>query len=141
MPKLEKTFHRDIEELNKKIGHGVCSICAGTRKRESWDTTIGDVRCVVMLFEKYAPKIYVGEPRKQPDFPKRIITGYINDDYKDQIHLSMTVTLVGNSEEVRLFAVTAGGGNETYFSPYPSGESEMMDALNVTLNILDDMIL
>lgn len=141
MPKLEKTFERDIEELNKKIGLGVCAICSGTRKRGTWDTTLDGVRCMVTLFEKFASKVYAGEDREMPDYPETVYRAYSTDDYKDQAHVSMTVTLVGNDKEVRLFAITAGTGHETYFYPYPGGEGELMGALNITLDILDDIIL
>ena len=116
MGKMEKTLKRDLDELSRKIDHGVCSICPMTIKRDEWTTEAGGVKCIVKVFEKCSNK-------------------------KDGNHASMAVTLVRTEEEVRLCAITSGTSNALFFIPYDGCEGELTAALDITLNILDDMIL
>ena len=116
MGKLEKTLNMDLDELSRKIDHGVCSICSMTIKRDEWSTEAGDVKCIVKVFEKCSNK-------------------------KDGNHASMAVTLVRTGDEVRLCAITSGTSNALFFIPYDGCEGELSGALGITLNILDDMIL
>ena len=122
MPQLEKTLQGDIEDINKKLAHSICSNCALTSKRGAWTTTVGDIKCIVTVFEKHAKKIWSGE------------------EWKDQPHYALTLTLLDTGEEVRLFAITSGSGQGTYFIPDAGPEGELMDVLNTSLNILDKII-
>lgn len=113
---MEQTLHRDLEELSRKIDQGVCSICPMTKKRDEWVTEADGVKCIVKVFEKYAAT-------------------------EEGQHAAMTVALFRTGEEVRLWASTAGTSNALYFSPYNGCEGELSGALEITLNILDDIIL
>lgn len=141
MPQLEKNLHGDLDEINRKIGHGVCSICSMTTKRGTWDTTLGDVRCLLTVFEKHAPKEYVGAIPEAPAYPRTIRTDYSSGDYKDGPHYSMAVTLLGKGDEVRICAITSGSGNALYFLPFSGAEYELYEALDITLNQLDNIII
>ena len=122
MPKVEKTLQGDIDEIDKKLTHAICSICPLTTKRASWTTTAGGVKCILSVYEKHAKKVWDGEM------------------WKDQPHYSLSVNLVDTGEEIRLCGITSGSSQEMYFIPDAGPEGELMDALNVSLEILDRII-
>lgn len=124
MPKVEKTLQGDIEDINKKLAHAICSNCALTTECGTWTTTAGDVKCIFTVFEKHAKKIWNKTEGK----------------WKDQPHYVLSLTLIDTGEEVRLCAITSGSGQGTYFIPDAGPEGELMDVLNTALNVLDKII-
>lgn len=124
MPQLEKTLHGDLDEIHRKLAHVICSVCSPTTKRGTWTTTAGDVRCILTVFEKHSKNIWNEKDR----------------EWKLQPHCSMTLNLIDTGEEIRLFAITAGGSQELYYNPYPSLEGELIGALKIALDVMDDVI-
>lgn len=138
MPQMEKTLHGNVEEIKEKITFGIISNCALTNVRGTWDTTVGDVRCILVVYEKHAPKVYVGGKREAPPYPTTYHDEFDNDKlYKAQPHYSMALTLLAQGEEVRLCAITSGSSQDMYFIPYSGGEYDLFEALDITLNTMD----
>lgn len=86
-----------------------------TTKRDEWITEAEGVKCIIKVFEKHNAK-------------------------PEGNHASMTVALFRTGDEVRLWATASGTSNAMFFNPYNGCEGELSGALNVTLNILDDII-
>lgn len=139
MPQMEKTLHGNADELNDRIVFGVLSNCPLTNKRGTWDVTVGDVRCIQTVFEKHAPKTFVGKPHEAPAYPSTYRDDFGGDDYKAQPHYSMVLTLLVRGEEIRLCAITSGSSQDMYFIPYSGGEYALFEALDITLNNLDNI--
>ena len=116
MGKVEKTLQGDLDTISRKIDAGVCSNCPLTKKRHEWTGEADGAKCIVKVFEKYA-------------------------DTQEGNHYSMTVVLFETGEEIKLWAVTAGGSNALFFNPCDAGEGPLSGALNLTLAVFDEIIL
>ena len=116
MAKVEKTLKTDLDTLSRKIDAGVCSNCPLTKKRDEWTQDTDGGKCIVKVFEKFSETM-------------------------DGCHYSMTVVLFETGEEVKLWAVTAGGSKALFFEPGETGEGALAGALKLTLAVLDDIIL
>lgn len=121
MSKFETTLHGDLDEIERKISQCMGILAADTVKRDSWTTTVGDVRCIFDIFEKVARKIWK------------------DGEYKDQPHYSLSLALVDTGQEIRLCAITAGSNQALYFIPGDGPEGELMGALKTALEILDNI--
>ena len=121
MAKFEKVLHGDLKELERKITLGVTTVSPDTGKRDSWETTIGDVKCMFMVYEKNAPRVWV------------------DGEHKDQPHYTLSITLLDTGKEVRLCAITGGCNQGLYFLPGDGPEGSLLGALKTTLEILDQI--
>lgn len=119
MSKFEKTLHGDLDVISRKIENGMIAALANTVKRESWTTTVGDVRCYATVYEKVARKEWTGS------------------EFKDRPHYSLSLTLVDTGEEIRLCAITSGCNQGLYFIPGDGGEGALMASLKTALEIMD----
>ena len=122
MAKFEKVLHGDLEELAGKITQGITSISPDTDRRDSWSTTVGDVKCTFMVFEKNAPRVW------------------IDGEQKDQPHYTLSITMVDTGREIRLCAIAAGCNQARYAIPGDGPEGKLIGALKLTLSILDQII-
>lgn len=148
MPQLEKTLQVDLDELERKIHMGFITQCPMTYKRGRWETTVGDVKCILIVYEQHAEKVYVrpDKPREgledwDPDYKPSWFNLYARDDFKQQPHYSISINLVVHGDEIRLCAITSGSGQEHYFLPDSGAEYDLFEALDITLNNLDSIIL
>ena len=116
MPKVEKTLHGDVDNIAAKLKRGIA--CFGTMIsiREQMETEHNGRKCILQVYEK-----------KSLDPETR--------------HFSLAVVLLDTGQDVHLMAATSGGSNEYFGNPYPTGEGELAGALNVVLNVLDDIIM
>ena len=122
MAQFEKTLKGNLDEIVEKITQGVTSLSPSTGTRGSWTTTAGDVKCAFLVFEKVAPRTWVGQ------------------EHKDQPHYTLSVTLVDTGEEIRLCAISAGSNLAPYFIPEAGPEGALLGALKTTVDILDLII-
>ena len=144
MPKLEKTLQGNLDIIEKKINHGVLSICPMTGKRDRWETTVGGVRCVMLVYEKYAMPV-LAHPDKLPedwdkDYNPSWFNIYARDAFDQAPHFSMVVTMLDDGEEIKLCGITSGSGQAHLFSPDTGGEYDLYEALDITLEILDQIV-
>ena len=122
MAKFEKVLHGDLDEIDRKLSQCMGILSSDTVKRDSWTTTVGEVRCIFTVFEKVARKEWTGT------------------EYKDRPHYSLSLALVDTGEEIRLCAITAGSNQALYFIPGDGPEGGLMGALKTALEIMDHII-
>lgn len=148
MPQLERTFKKPLDELERKIDMGLISICSLTSRRGRWETTVGNVKCVLLVYEQHAEKVYV-KPKEPNEWQKTWdesytpswFNPYARDDFQQQPHFGIAINLIDTGEEVRVCGITSGSGQDHYFSPDCGGEFGLFEALDITLNTLDRIIM
>lgn len=148
MPQLEKTLTYDLKNLEEKIHMGIISQCELTFKRGRWETTVNGVKCILIVYEQHAEKVFV-RPDPVPDWMKEWDEDYkpswhniyARDYFQQQPHYSLAITLVVNGDEIQLCGITSGSGQEHYFLPDSGAEYGLFEALDITLNNLDNIIL
>jgi hypothetical protein len=104
MAKLEIRKNESIGTLANRIEQGILrgSISASLEDRVEY--TIGDARCIVMVFERYS---YAGGNR-----------------------VSMNVTLFqAGTSPVQICAITSGGSQAVFFKVNTWGEESFLDCL------------
>ena len=127
MPQLEKTL---------------------TYKRGRWETTVKDVKTILIVYEQHAEKKFV-RPDEPPEWMKAWDEDYTPTWFniyaraycQPQPHYSLSITLVVSGDEIRLCAMTAGSGQEQCFIADSGSEYSLFEALDITLNNLDKIIL
>lgn len=110
MAKLERTLRGDFTKILRAIEDGVLggSVSADLEDATDWD--VGEVRCAVRVFERYS---WLGGNR-----------------------LSLSVTLLGVGDEVRLSAIAAGGSQAIFFKINTFGEQAFLNRLEDVLERL-----
>ena len=122
MAQHEAVLHGDLEEIERKLNLGIIALSPNTGKRGSWTTTVGNVRCDLLVYEKNAPRVWV------------------NGEHVDQPHYSLSITLVDTGEEIRLCAITSGSNPAPYFLPGSGADAALLEPLKLTLEALDRII-
>ena len=104
MAKLEMTKALPIDELAKSIEKGILDGSSTATLEERVDYTIGDTRCVIMVFECYT---FMGRNR-----------------------VSLHVTLLQpGSAPVQVCAITSGGSQAMFYKVNTFGEESFLDCL------------
>lgn len=107
MAKLERTLWGDMNELLNRIENGILAGSISATLEDSSDFTIGDVRCAVRVYERYS---YAGSNR-----------------------VSLSITLFGRGDEIKLSAITSGGSQAMFFKFNTIGENTFLNALEELL--------
>ncbi len=103
MAKLEKTITGNFDEILHRIEDGILSGSISATLEESSDFGIGEIRCSVRVFERYS---YMGKNR-----------------------VSLSVTLFGNGDTIKLSAITSGGSQAMFFKINTFGEESFLNKL------------
>ena len=107
MAKLERTLQGDFNAWISKIEQGILEGSISASLEESSDFKDGDARCSVRVFERYS---YAGGNR-----------------------LSMSVTLFGSGDKLKISAITSGGSNALFFKVNTWGEDAFLDKIKEIL--------
>ena len=103
MAKLEKSITGNFDEVLERIENGIINGSLTASLEESSDFESNGVKCSVRVFERYSN---VGGNR-----------------------LSMSVTLFGSGDELKLSAITSGGSNALFFKVNTWGEEAFLDKI------------
>lgn len=104
MAKLERTLQGSIGAWAGKIERGILNGSVSASLEDRADYSVGDARCIVMVFERYS---YMGGNR-----------------------VSMNVTLFqAGDSAVRLCAITSGGSQAVFWKVNTIGEESFLDCL------------
>lgn len=107
MAKLEKNLTGNFDEILGRIESGILNGSISASLEESSDFKSGDYRCSVRVFERYS---YMGKNR-----------------------VSLSVTLFGCGDEIKLSAITSGGSQAVFFKLNTWGEESFLDKLREIL--------
>jgi len=107
MAKLEKNLTGNFDEILKRIESGILNGSMSASLEETSDFRSGDYRCSVRVFERYS---YAGKNR-----------------------VSLSVTLFGCDNSVKLSAITSGGSQAMFFKINTWGEEAFLDKLRELL--------
>ena len=103
MAKYEKQFRGDFDKTLRYLHDGILSASSSASFEDESYIMFSGVRCCVRVYERYS---WTGGNR-----------------------VSMTVTLVGDGEELCLSAITAGGSQAMLFKMNTIGEEDFLDTL------------
>ena len=103
MAKYECTITGDFDGVLRRLHDGVMNGSASASYEDGSDYRSGDFRCAVRVYERYS---WSGGNR-----------------------LSMTLTLVGDGEDLFLSAITSGGSQGMFFKFNTWGEESFLDSL------------
>lgn len=110
MAQLEKTLSGNFGHILVTIENCVLNGSASASLEAATDWREGDVRCAVRVFERYS---MLGKNR-----------------------LSLSVTLLGIGDTIRLSAITAGGSSAVFFKVNTLGEEAFLDCIEDVLRHL-----
>ena len=147
MPQIEKTLRMDLETLEKKIHLGFAVSSPLTYKRGRWETTVGGVKSVLIVYEKHDKKEFV-KPSDPPEWMEEWDKDYKPDwfnicareYFQQKPHYSISIMLVEQGGEIRLCAITSGSGQEQYFLPDSGAEYSLYETLDIILENLDRIL-
>lgn len=103
MAKYEHRLTGSFEELLSAIESGILRGSMSANLEDGSDFQSGGIRCAVRVFERYS---MVGSNR-----------------------VSMSVTLIGEGENLFLTAITSGGSQAVFFKINTWGEESFLDCL------------
>lgn len=103
MAKYEKHFKGDFYTVLSQINQGILSNSMSASYEDGSDWTNGNIRCAVRVYERYS---MIGGNR-----------------------VSMNITLVGNSDDLFLSAITSGGSQAVLFKLNTFGEEAFLDCI------------
>ncbi len=101
MAKYERRFQGDFGAVLSQLHNGILSGSISASFEEGSNYIAGDFRCTVRVYERYS---FVGGNR-----------------------LSVTVTLVGQGEELFLSAIASGGSQAMFFKINTWGEEAFLE--------------
>ena len=107
MAKLEKSITGNFDEVLERIENGIINGSLTASLEESSDFESNGVKCSVRVFERYS---YAGGNR-----------------------LSMSVTLFGSGDKLKISAITSGGSNALFFKVNTWGEDAFLDKIKEIL--------
>ena len=107
MAKLEKNLTGNFDEILVRIESGILNGSISASLEESSDFKSGECRCSVRVFERYS---YIGKNR-----------------------VSLSVTLFGCGDNIKLSAITSGGSQAMFFKLNTWGEESFLDKLKEIL--------
>lgn len=103
MAKYEKRLHGDFDRALNYFHDGILEASSSASYEDESYVQMAGVRCCVRVYERYS---WSGGNR-----------------------VSMTVTLVGDGEDLFLSAITAGGSQAMFFKVNTWGEENFLDTL------------
>ena len=103
MAKYETRIHGDFDRVLNYLHDGILEASSSASYEDESYVQLAGVRCCVRVYERYS---WTGGNR-----------------------VSMTVTLVGDGEELCLSAITAGGSQAMLFKMNTMGEEAFLDTL------------
>ncbi len=103
MAKLERTFTGDFDRVLVRLDQGVLGGSMSASLEDTASFTMGNTRVAVRMYERYS---WTGSNR-----------------------VAMCLTLVGEGENLRLTAMTAGGSQAMFFKVNTWGEEAFLDTL------------
>ena len=103
MAKYEKRLHGDFDRALNYFHDGILEASSSASYEDESYVQMAGVRCCVRVYERYS---WSGGNR-----------------------VSMTVTLVGDGEDLFLSAITAGGSQAMFFKMNTWGEENFLDTL------------
>ncbi|MEE0944481.1 MAG: DUF6054 family protein [Clostridia bacterium] len=103
MAKLEQALRGDFKQILKRIEDGILNSSMSATLEDSSDFYLGDTRCSVRVFERYS---YMGKNR-----------------------VSLSVTLFGCGENIKMSAITSGGSQAMFFKINTFGEEAFLEKL------------
>jgi len=103
MAKYETTLYGDFDALLRNIDDGILRGSISASYEDGSNFQSGDIRCVVRVYERYS---IIGKNR-----------------------VSLSVTLVGNGNQLFLTAITSGGSQAMFFKINTFGEEAFLDCL------------
>lgn len=109
MAKYERHLRGDFRGLLTLIEQGIMRGSISASLEDASDYTLGNVRVAVRVFERYS---WLGSNR-----------------------VSLSVTLVGEGQELFLSGITSGGSQAVFFKINTFGEGAFLDKLR---DIIDD---
>lgn len=107
MAKLEKSITGNFDEVLERIENGIINGSLTASLEESSDFESNGVKCSVRVFERYSN---AGGNR-----------------------LSMSVTLFGYGDKLKLSVITSGGSNALFFKVNTWGEEAFLDKIKELL--------
>ena len=103
MAKLERTLTGDFDLVLARLNQGVLDGSMSATLEDSASFTMGSTRVAVRMYERYSA---LGSNR-----------------------VAMSLTLVGEGDQLRLTAMTAGGSQAMFFKINTWGEEAFLDTL------------
>ncbi|MBD5098046.1 MAG: hypothetical protein HDT35_00530 [Clostridiales bacterium] len=103
MAKLERTFTGDFDLVLARLDQGVLNGSMSASLEDTASFTMRDTRVAVRMYERYS---WTGSNR-----------------------VALCLTLVGEGENLRLTAMTAGGSQAMFFKINTWGEEAFLDTL------------
>ena len=103
MAKYETRLHGDFDRVLNYLHDGILEASSSASYEDESYVQLAGVRCCVRVYERYS---WSGGNR-----------------------VSMTVTLVGDGEDLFLSAITAGGSQAMFFKMNTWGEENFLDTL------------
>ena len=103
MAKYETRLHGDFDRVLNYLHDGILEASSSASYEDESYVQLAGVRCCVRVYERYS---WSGGNR-----------------------VSMTVTLVGDGEDLFLSAITAGGSQAMFFKVNTWGEENFLDTL------------
>lgn len=103
MAMLERTLRGDFTEIVERLHQGVMEGSASASYEDGSDFTVGAVRCAVRMYERYS---WSGSNR-----------------------VALSLTVVGDGEQVHVTAITAGGSQAMFLKVNTLGEEAFLDTL------------
>ena len=110
MAKLERTFTGDFDLVLARLEGAVLGGSMSASLEDTASFTMGNTRVAVRMYERYS---WSGSNR-----------------------VAMCLTLVGEGENLRLTAITAGGSQAMFFKVNTWGEEAFLDTLTDIVNTL-----
>ncbi len=107
MAKYETTVKANFKQLLEKIEDGILNGSVSATLEDSSDFIIGDARCSVRVFERFS---YMGGNR-----------------------VSLSVTLFGSGDSVKISAITSGGSQAMFVKLNTFGEEAFLKKLKELL--------
>lgn len=103
MAKLERSIKGSFDEVLAKLDEGILNGSMSASFEDGTDFECDGLRCAVRVYERYS---WTGGNR-----------------------LSMTLTLFGKDDDLKLSAITSGGSNAMFFKMNTIGEDAFLDTL------------
>ncbi|MCK9477955.1 MAG: DUF6054 family protein [Firmicutes bacterium] len=103
MAKYEKTFKGDFNQILNRIHNGILHGSLSASYEDGSDVFAGGVQCAVRVYERYS---MMGKNR-----------------------VSLSVTLMGNEDNLHLSAITSGGSQAVFFKINTFGEEAFLNCL------------
>ena len=104
MAKQEYTLRGDFQQFLDAVDRGILEGSMSASLEDGSDFTLGDVRCAVRVYERYS---VMGSNR-----------------------VSLSVTILGQGDNLAVSAITAGGSQAVFFKINTWGEESFLDCFD-----------